>query len=126
MSSIELGSLRGLPLTFAFFIQHEAFIALKAAFIIVLLAFSDIDCGKAILATYTHKLTAHGWQGVSVNLGQFIGDVVVNVSRGGDGRQRGREECDFHCIYQYCKKIILIKLSKKRINTINSDLTSTK
>jgi hypothetical protein len=55
--SIELGSLRGLPLTFAVFIHHVAFIALKAAFVIVLLALSDIDCGRwlAVLATYKHK-----------------------------------------------------------------------
>ena len=101
MSSIELGSRTGLPLTFAFFVHHEAWIALKAAYVIMPLAFSDIDCGRwlAILATYKEKTALQGWQGVSVsvNLGQ-VGDVVVNVSRGGDAHQRGREECDFHCV----------------------------
>ena len=113
--SIELGSRRGLSLTFAIFIHHVAFIALKAAFVIVLLALSDIDCGRwlAVLATYKHKFTTHRWQGVSfnlvINLSQVFGDVMVSVSRGCDGHQSGRKECDFHSIFQCCEKIILIK-----------------
>ena len=49
VTSIELRRGTGLPLTFVLFIQHEAFVALKALLVIVPLAFSGIECGTIFI-----------------------------------------------------------------------------
>ena len=94
------------------FIHHIGFVALKAALVIVPFTLSDIDCCRwtPVLSAHEHNFTSHGWQ--SVSLGQLLRDVVVSVSCGGNGHQRGSKESNFHCVCGCVfsvVKIILIK-----------------